>query len=276
VKVGNNTLENSNQRNVILNAVKTIGDDLTKEAILKSYNWICTNQGLEHLVPETSFLNSLDQICIISQQLNSSVIYERLQKNGILGNEADNNTFVYQLPATFGYQLPAMDVGKLVDNEDSLLDTMDIIQEVAVKGTDNTKNTTQTKNSNKSLQGMVKVKSETKYPYQWWQFTGIKVIIDKSFEDSTLAGKEGVIENFKDEKCLVSLEDNIMGEAYQIEYQYLKPAIPKKKSTVQVTKGELFGMSGLLIGIDEPDGLVRLDGEKGITFIPMVSLAQIL
>lgn len=73
-------------------------------------------------------------------------------------------------------------------------------------------------------------------------------------------------------RCKVRLRD---GREEVVEAEFLRPVPPSKKDKVKIIKGEMRGMVGELHGIDERDGIVKIEGTKAIHILQMSFLGKI-
>lgn len=87
------------------------------------------------------------------------------------------------------------------------------------------------------------------------------------------SGNSGIIIQHTSTQCTLVL-DGPERKRVTIEKVDLSVMKPEKKSKVKVLEGEFAGMSGLVIGIDGLDGIVKLNGTSDFKIIVMAHLAK--
>eukprot|EP01103_Thecamoeba_quadrilineata_P003459 TRINITY_DN1322_c0_g3_i1.p1 TRINITY_DN1322_c0_g3~~TRINITY_DN1322_c0_g3_i1.p1 ORF type:complete len:1141 (-),score=235.86 TRINITY_DN1322_c0_g3_i1:101-3355(-) len=110
-----------------------------------------------------------------------------------------------------------------------------------------------------------------------WLTPNIVVVVVK--EPATREGGNykdslGVIKEVLNEStCRVAFQDR--NEILAISADCLTPAIPEKKHRVKVIRGRYRESTGTLIGIDQVDGIVKIDTNFDIKIIDLHSLARL-
>ncbi|XP_038052973.1 transcription elongation factor SPT5-like [Patiria miniata] len=106
-----------------------------------------------------------------------------------------------------------------------------------------------------------------------WQTTDIEVTI-LSHEDKALVKKTGVIRSITGRMCSVYLPDE--ERVVNVESNHLEPVIPAKMDRVKVIDGgDDRDQTGVLISIDNDDGIVKMDGPSDFKILNLRVLAKL-
>jgi len=104
-----------------------------------------------------------------------------------------------------------------------------------------------------------------------WVLPNIEVkITDNDFAGGKFANSTGVISQVDGDTCLVNFD----GEEVQVPTTILDKTVPKNKSFVVVVSGNDRGAIGRLMGIDQTEAIVRLDGTYDLLIVPFNTLAR--
>jgi transcription elongation factor SPT5 len=99
-----------------------------------------------------------------------------------------------------------------------------------------------------------------------WHTTDIEVNITAGSHRSS----KGVIREVLADSCRVVLES---GETAVIANQDLESVVPSHKGNIKIIQGELRGQTGVLIGIDGADGIVKMSSNLDIKILDLHHLA---
>uniref|UniRef100_H2Y418 Transcription elongation factor SPT5 n=1 Tax=Ciona savignyi TaxID=51511 RepID=H2Y418_CIOSA len=106
-----------------------------------------------------------------------------------------------------------------------------------------------------------------------WQSVDIVVRVKQTHEDSSAAGKIGVIRSITGGLCNVYIDE--IQRTVSVPGNNLEPVIPVKNDKVKVILGEDRETTGELISIDDKDGIVRMDQDKQLKILQLRFLGKI-
>jgi transcription elongation factor SPT5 len=105
-----------------------------------------------------------------------------------------------------------------------------------------------------------------------WITTDIEVQIkSNTFRGGQYYNATGVIREVGETMCKVVLSRS---ETISVPFEFLEPVKPTKKDRIKITRGELRGHTGSLIGIDGADGIVKMDTNLDIKILHLGHLAR--
>ncbi|TMW63337.1 hypothetical protein Poli38472_002278 [Pythium oligandrum] len=84
-------------------------------------------------------------------------------------------------------------------------------------------------------------------------------------------GRVGVINSVSGNSCTLDCD----GQFIVVSVDDLQPTVPEKQDTVIILSGDEAGKTGSLIGVDPPDGIVKVDGSSEIKIYALASLAKL-
>lgn len=98
-----------------------------------------------------------------------------------------------------------------------------------------------------------------------WLAVDIEVLVTATESVATIisvSGKEATLELPDSNAPITVLEADI------------SPVRPEKKNKAKILSGEFKGKTGLVIGIDGQDGIIKFDGKSDFKIVPMAFLAK--
>ena len=104
-----------------------------------------------------------------------------------------------------------------------------------------------------------------------WLTTDIEVRIKNDRYYNSI----GVVREVGDSASKVRLLGRGDGEIVTIPNEYLEPVTPGKKDKIKIIRGEFKGHTGSLIGIDGPDGIVKMEVNLDIKILHLEFLAKL-
>lgn len=107
-----------------------------------------------------------------------------------------------------------------------------------------------------------------------WQTTDIEVTVTSdSFRNGQFVNSRGIVrEVLGDGSCRVVLAEQ--SDSVVIPSEALEPVVPTQKGNVKVIRGEWKGNTGVLIGIDGADGIVKMSSNMDIKILDLHHLAN--
>jgi transcription elongation factor SPT5 len=111
------------------------------------------------------------------------------------------------------------------------------------------------------------MEEETRAPSSWLE-KDIEVRVVKG----DLFDKKGFIREVRDTLCRVFFPEK--NETNEFSSESLEPVVPQKKDKVKIVRGDLKGQTGVLVGIDSKDGIVRMDSNFDIKIFQLSDLAR--
>lgn len=103
-----------------------------------------------------------------------------------------------------------------------------------------------------------------------WHTTDILVKISGDFANGQYQDQTAVIKHVSPDSCSVTLSN---GEVLEVPNEYLQPVKPTQKGNVKIIRGDLKGNTGVLIGIDGADGIVKMSVNLDIKILDLHHLA---
>jgi len=98
--------------------------------------------------------------------------------------------------------------------------------------------------------------------------------VEVEITSGTYASRTGVVKgNANPSDAAVRVD--VDGEEVQIEVIYIQRKVPGKKDRIKVVSGALAGETGVLIGIDGDDGIVKMDTNSDIKILELALLATL-
>lgn len=106
-----------------------------------------------------------------------------------------------------------------------------------------------------------------------WVTTDIQVKVRDTFQDSQVIGQTGIIRSVTGGLCSVLLQDS--EKVISISGDHLEPVTPTKNSRVKVILGEDREATGVLLSIDNEDGIVRMDLDDQLKILNLHFLGKL-
>lgn len=78
--------------------------------------------------------------------------------------------------------------------------------------------------------------------------------------DSDLCGAVGIIKSIHGSQCSLHVKE--FDKVINISLDYLEPVPPHKGDRVMIVHGDDKGSTGLLLSIDGPDGVIKLENRQ--------------
>jgi len=94
----------------------------------------------------------------------------------------------------------------------------------------------------------------------------VKVIAPGEYQNA-----EGVIISVQNDSCTLDID----GQYATVRIDGLKHVIPQKQDNVKILNGDEAGQTGSLIGVDDSDGIVKMDITAEIKIYPLSHLAKL-
>jgi transcription elongation factor SPT5 len=111
------------------------------------------------------------------------------------------------------------------------------------------------------------MEEETRAPSSW---------LEKDIEVRVVKGdmfdRRGYIREVRDTMCRVFFPDK--SETSEFSSESLEPVVPQKKDKVKILRRDFKGQTGVLVGIDAKDGIVRMDSNFDIKIFQLSDLAK--
>lgn len=101
---------------------------------------------------------------------------------------------------------------------------------------------------------------------------GIKVSSNRSFHFYFFQKSGYLLFLFQDGTCTVFIEDE--GQDFHLLCDHLEPVTPVINDQVKVLIGDEKGMVGILLNIDEQEGVVEFENEKNPKMVPLRFLCR--
>lgn len=99
-----------------------------------------------------------------------------------------------------------------------------------------------------------------------WKTKGVEVEV----VSGPHRGRIGVITNVSGNMCTLDCD----GHIFTLSCDEVQPTIPEKQDTVLILSGDEAGKTGSLIGVDGPDGIVKVDGGSDIKLYAMATFVK--
>jgi len=94
-----------------------------------------------------------------------------------------------------------------------------------------------------------------------WHMDGLMVRVKDSYpHDSDLCGAVGIIKSIHGSQCSLHIKE--FDKVINISLDYLEPVPPHKGDRVMIVHGDDKGSTGLLLSIDGPDGVIKLENRQ--------------
>ncbi|XP_040298487.1 transcription elongation factor SPT5 isoform X1 [Bufo bufo] len=106
-----------------------------------------------------------------------------------------------------------------------------------------------------------------------WVTTDIQVKVRDTFQDNQVVGQAGIIRSVTGGLCSVLLQDS--DKVISISGDHLEPVTPTKNSRVKVILGEDREAMGILLSIDNEDGIVRMDLDDQLKILNLHFLGKL-
>ncbi|XP_015676506.1 transcription elongation factor SPT5, partial [Protobothrops mucrosquamatus] len=107
-----------------------------------------------------------------------------------------------------------------------------------------------------------------------WVTTDIEVKVHDTYLDSHVVGKTGVIRSVNGGMCSVYVKK--CEKVVSISSEHLEPVTPAKNDKVKVLLGEDREATGMLLSIDEGDGIVRMNPEEQLRILNLRFLGKLV
>ncbi|PIO40199.1 hypothetical protein AB205_0072600 [Aquarana catesbeiana] len=106
-----------------------------------------------------------------------------------------------------------------------------------------------------------------------WVTTDIQVKVRDTFQDNQVVGQAGIIRSVSGGLCSVLLQDS--EKVISLSGDHLEPVTPTKNSRVKVILGEDREAMGILLSIDNDDGIVRMDLDDQLKILNLRFLGKL-
>jgi transcription elongation factor SPT5 len=94
-----------------------------------------------------------------------------------------------------------------------------------------------------------------------WHMDGLMVRVKDTYpHDSDLCGAVGIIKSIHGSQCSLHIKE--FDKVINISLDYLEPVPPHKGDRVMIVHGDDKGSTGLLLSIDGPDGVIKLENRQ--------------
>lgn len=104
-----------------------------------------------------------------------------------------------------------------------------------------------------------------------WGLPDVVVTLRRPGEDSQIAV---IKEALSDGNCKVALGPTGAGEILTVNYSEMELVVPRKSDRIKIIQGELRNATGKLMGIDNADGIVKMDDTLDVKIFDMSILAR--
>ncbi|MCO5596422.1 hypothetical protein L7F22_050485 [Adiantum nelumboides] len=104
-----------------------------------------------------------------------------------------------------------------------------------------------------------------------WGLPDVVVTLRRTGEDPQIAVIKEVL---SDGSCKVALGQAGAGDVFTVSHSEMELVVPKKSDRIKIIQGDLRNATGKLIGIDNADGIVKMDDILDVKIFDMSNLAR--